>query len=703
MTSRSTRSIAASPIRPDWRRPALVGGASASLLAVYAAVRLTGGAPNPLVHFAYIGIVLAALGAGWRGGLLAGIGAGLLMGPLMPDSTAASVGSLGEWGWAVRFAAYAVAGGVIGWSWDRAQQLVQAAQQRAFDARQAEVLRASEERLRRTVDAAADGIIAFDAGRRLTLCNGAAERLLGIPRVSLEGMAWGDIAEAVGLRRPSDSPEVQARIAAALASGRGLPPSEVTIRRTDGTECRLQVSARPLDLDAPDDGLVVNLHEVTAEHALAQQRAVQLAELQAAGQAAAAAPSAGAAAEALLAQFARTWSVAAAAIYLIDASGAQRLAVWTAPETGGPIPPLVPGSAAAELRELASHGPIRIDLSRLPGDADGPRLLAGRGARSLLVLPLIDGDALVGALLAGARLPPEPLGSDEQTHLRAMGGLAAGIVHRAVVDEEVARRRERGRIEQVLTTPSLLVPHYQPIIALADRSVVGYEALARFRSEPVQSPDRWFSQAEDVGLGARLQALAIARARGVARTVGLPAGAFLSINVSPRHLASAAVRDALVGDSLGRLVIEVTEEEAVADYAALRDAMTPYLARGARVAVDDAGAGYASMRHVTELRPDFVKLDAQLIRGLRDDTARQALVQALVGFTATIGATTIAEGVEEPADLALLARTRQPLLAQGYAIARPGPAWPAIEPYALAGLQARRRRVTRLEPRLAGS
>jgi EAL domain-containing protein (putative c-di-GMP-specific phosphodiesterase class I) len=169
-------------------------------------------------------------------------------------------------------------------------------------------------------------------------------------------------------------------------------------------------------------------------------------------------------------------------------------------------------------------------------------------------------------------------------------------------------------------------------------------------------------------------------------------GTFLSVNVGPRYLATAPVRSALRGGSLARLVIELTEEEAVADYAALRAAMAPYVARGARFAVDDAGAGFASMRHVTELRPAFVKLDAQLIRRLRDDTARQALVRALVSFTGAIGATPIAEGVEEPADLALLARTRQPLLLQGYAIARPGPAWPAIEAAALGSATARRRR-----------
>ena len=120
--------------------------------------------------------------------------------------------------------------------------------------------------------------------------------------------------------------------------------------------------------------------------------------------------------------------------------------------------------------------------------------------------------------------------------------------------------------------------------------------------------------------------------------------------------------------------------------------MAPYLARGARLAVDDAGAGYASMRHVTELRPAFVKLDALLVRGLGDDTARQALVDALVGFTGAIGAVPIAEGAETAADLALLARTRGPLLVQGYAIARPGPAWPAIEPAALGAAAVRRSR-----------
>ena len=154
---------------------------------------------------------------------------------------------------------------------------------------------------------------------------------------------------------------------------------------------------------------------------------------------------------------------------------------------------------------------------------------------------------------------------------------------------------------------------------------------------------RWGSA---VGLGAALQALAVQRACTVARAAGLPAETFVSLNVSPRYLSDPMMTAALGHAQFERLVIEVTEEEAVADYGALRAAIAPYLARGARLAVDDAGAGYASMRHVTELRPAFLKLDALLVRGLGDDAARQALVDALVGFAGAVGAIPIAEGAE---------------------------------------------------------
>ena len=236
----------------------------------------------------------------------------------------------------------------------------------------------------------------------------------------------------------------------------------------------------------------------------------------------------------------------------------------------------------------------------------------------------------------------------------------------------------RRRIERVLATPELLQRAFQPILSLVSGAVVGHEAFSRFVSEPVRPPDRWFAEAKRVGLGAELQALAIERIIAVATQAGLPDETFLSLNVSPSYLAHPAVAAALARADPATLVVEITEEEAVNDYVALRQAVAPYLARGVRFAVDDAGAGFASMRHVTELGPAFVKLDAYLVRGMRSRQTLQAFLRAIHAFTADIGASLIAEGVEAPGDLANLTRTGLPLLAQGYAIARPGAPWPRV-------------------------
>jgi EAL domain-containing protein (putative c-di-GMP-specific phosphodiesterase class I) len=151
------------------------------------------------------------------------------------------------------------------------------------------------------------------------------------------------------------------------------------------------------------------------------------------------------------------------------------------------------------------------------------------------------------------------------------------------------------------------------------------------------------------------------------------------VNVSPRYLSHPAVDAAIAGTDPATLVLELTEEEAVGDYRALRRAMGPYLRRGVRFAVDDAGAGFASMRHVTELQPAFVKLDADLIRGMRSRQTLRAFLRAINGFTVEIGATLVAEGVESASDLAVLTETGFPLLAQGFAIALPSAPWPVVD------------------------
>ena len=243
-------------------------------------------------------------------------------------------------------------------------------------------------------------------------------------------------------------------------------------------------------------------------------------------------------------------------------------------------------------------------------------------------------------------------------------------------------------VRRILREPDLVRPVFQPIVALDTGAVVGYEALARFAPVPLQLPEAWFDLAARAGLTPELEGLAVRRALDLIRPRPPQSSAFISLNVSPLLLGDGRIASALAARHLDarQLVLELTERDRVADYDALRAAIAPYRARGFRIAIDDAGAGFASMRHITELRPEFVKLDARLITGLTGDQTRQALVRAMATFVGEIGGALIAEGVESIADLELLSWSGRGVLAQGNAVARPGPAWPPVAAKALAVL-----------------
>lgn len=255
--------------------------------------------------------------------------------------------------------------------------------------------------------------------------------------------------------------------------------------------------------------------------------------------------------------------------------------------------------------------------------------------------------------------------------------------------------REEARAEElvrrVLDAPDLLRPAFQPIVSLETSAVVGYEALARFAPIPLQPPEAWFQLAARAGLTPELEALALATELEVAGRRLPQADAFVSLNVSPLLLADPRIACVLGATPVAprRLVLELTERDEVADYEALRAVVEPYRTRGFRIAIDDAGAGYASMRHITELAPDFVKLDARIIRGLTGDKARQALVRAMTTFVGEIGAQLVAEGVERLDDLDLLIRAGRDMLVQGHAVGRPGRPWPLATASGAAGVRAR--------------
>jgi len=211
---------------------------------------------------------------------------------------------------------------------------------------------------------------------------------------------------------------------------------------------------------------------------------------------------------------------------------------------------------------------------------------------------------------------------------------------------------------------------FQPIADLRNGRIAGLEALSRFSLEPKQGPDRWFAEAGDLGLVVELE-MAAARA-AFQHLHQLPPGAYLSVNLSPESVASPMFSTIFLQAPVEGVVVEITEHAPVGDYVALADALREFRERGGRLAVDDAGAGFASLRHILRLAPDLIKLDVTLTRHIDSDQASQAMAGALTTFASKTQATIVAEGIETPEELAAL-RDLGICHGQGFLLARPGP------------------------------
>ncbi len=234
---------------------------------------------------------------------------------------------------------------------------------------------------------------------------------------------------------------------------------------------------------------------------------------------------------------------------------------------------------------------------------------------------------------------------------------------------------QRAQVQAVLDSPDALSPVFQPIVELATGRIAGYEGLTRFtRAEPARAPDLWFAQARRCGFGPALEAKALEVALAVP---GRPKGTFLSLNVSPGALISPEVAAVLPAD-LSDLVIELTEDEVFSSDIALDAKLSDLRDRGARIAVDDAGAGYAGLQQVVRVAPEILKIDRSLITGIDTDASKMALLEALARFASTTGAAVCGEGIETVAELRMLARA-DATYAQGFALGRPGPAWPVVD------------------------
>jgi EAL domain-containing protein (putative c-di-GMP-specific phosphodiesterase class I) len=304
-------------------------------------------------------------------------------------------------------------------------------------------------------------------------------------------------------------------------------------------------------------------------------------------------------------------------------------------------------------------------LLALPGVRDG--LEPDEEGRAAVGVPVMLADGrLYGLFCCIGNLRPAKVTAREFRMMRVFADMVAHRVDSRLAAERLLAER-RARIRSVIADSAFRVV-YQPIWDFSLTRPVGFECLCRFDAEPRRSPDAWFNDALEIGEAIPLELAVVRKALLGAST--LPRDVYVSINASPQLIVSGHLHTLLAEFPAIKIVVEVTEHTQIADYEDLRDALVRLRAQGVDFAVDDAGAGYSSLKHIVQLRPDIIKLDIGLTRAVDTDTARRALVSALIYFARETGSLMIAEGIETEGErdiLKLLGISR----GQGYLMGRP--------------------------------
>lgn len=289
------------------------------------------------------------------------------------------------------------------------------------------------------------------------------------------------------------------------------------------------------------------------------------------------------------------------------------------------------------------------------------------GIRAHMSVPIKLNDGRTYGMFCCISTEPQPsLNMRDLKMMRAVAELTAVLIGREI-DATTEHRENLERIQQVLDQDELSIV-VQPIIRIADHRLLGFECLSRFVGPEDWTPDIWFKMAASVGLGVELEMRAIQK--GLVLLDQFPRDLYLTFNVSPDTVTSGALAQAIAIKHAKRVVVEITEHASVDDYGALCSALNDLRVNGIRLAVDDAGAGYASLRHILALQPDIIKLDISLTHNIQDDLARNALAAALVHFGRETNSQILAEGVETADELEAL-RKLGVGTAQGYFLGRP--------------------------------
>jgi len=370
-------------------------------------------------------------------------------------------------------------------------------------------------------------------------------------------------------------------------------------------------------------------------------------------------------AQAICRQVIRLAGVTAAQIFIFELDGRAMPIGFTLADAADPPLRRLPTERSQHIRGRAAEGPWIEPWTPRRGHPYND-LLTSLGSHLVAYAPVRFNKQLIGLLVIdAAETVDERLLAESLPALVEFADVAAALIGRDVAERtEASAAREHI---QAIINSSAYESVFQPIVDLESAVVIGYEALTRFADGV--GPDQRFAEATAIGLGPELEAATLKAS--LLAAAELPARAALNLNVSPAMIMARQSLQQLLRGTGRPIVLEVTEHAEIGDYEAFR-ASFGKLRPKMELAVDDAGAGFASLRHILELRPAYVKLDRSLIAGLESDEARQAMIVGLRHFARSVGCRLVAEGIETEAELAVL-RSLEIELAQGFLLGRPLP------------------------------
>jgi PAS domain S-box-containing protein len=521
---------------------------------------------------------------------------------------------------------------------------------------------AERDRLTAAIEQVTESVVITDLEARITYVNHAFELVTGYGRDEVIG--HNPRFQKSGLQTPWFYDAMWASLT------NGLPWSaDFVNRRKDGSLHTEEVIISPIrDSSGAITSYVAVQRDVTHERALAE-RSIHLARervlIAETIRSLRSGDTPEATAQAICRRVVSLTGVVAAQLSLFELDGSAWPIGFVVEDQSDPPPLRLPEQRSRHLRERAAEGPwIEPWANRPPNPYN--ELLNGLDIHALACAPVRHDQRLIGLLVIYAAGSVEDVAvTGSLSALVEFADLAGALIGRDVAERTEAGRG-RNRIADIIARRAF-GPVFQPIVDLVRDVVVGYEALTRFTDGA--NPEVLFDEAAAVGLGVELETATLGAALAAAEA--LPGSAWLNLNASPELiLAGEPLRRLLAGISR-RLVLEVTEHAPIADYAAFRAAMA---ALGPKVefAVDDTGTGFASLRHIVELRPAFVKLDRSLMAGLESDEARQAMIVGLCHFARATGCRLIVEGIETEGELTVL-RALTIELGQGYLLGRPLP------------------------------